>query len=343
MHSINNKINILSDYLNGFNDLYEHESVGKTACGLLKVASYFVFILPVIAGVALHFAKAEAKQARDLMERVDAAIDNEETQTVGGVAIRVLKPASQDDFIAFLLMKVEDNDFGEAYQRAFKKLELPSQEKFFLRMIAASKLGEALDGLPADIKELKFSCGIHLDEGDKSAANARVLISKLSRFTALDQVELNFSAIGCFTSRSRDYLTGLVHSMRNFDRVSKHSTWDEVEYVSITGPSFCGDFSYLHTNRLAHVKETVEELLFGLKNKDFTINNLQITHNDLNDGHDYGIRHDIVLKRTDQNSYAIRHGNACGRDGFKGGGPDNFSYNGSIYSYTSTTFPVARE
>ncbi|MFI5344563.1 MAG: hypothetical protein ACHQUC_10120 [Chlamydiales bacterium] len=331
MNSINSKIERFENYLSGFDDLYKHESVGKTVCGFLKVASYFVtaLVLPAIAGYALYLAKGEAKQRKDLMERVNATIDNEKTQAVSGVAIQILKPASQDDFIKFLLMKIEDNDLGEAYQKAFKKLELPSQESFFLKLIEINKLRVALEALPTDIKELRFSCGTHLDEGDKSAENAKLFISQLSHFTDLDKVEVNFSAIGCFTRPCRDYLNGIVNLMKNFQRVSKHNNWSEAEYIRISGRSFCGNFSYLHTNRLDLVKETVQELLLGLKNKQFKTNSLRITHNDLNDGYDYGSRHDIIVEQeADKNSYAIKYGNASGKDG-------------SNYSFNSTTFKVA--
>lgn len=184
MNNINNKINICINYFNGFKDIQDKK---KVYLGILKIATYFTGIFPLIFGIIYSCENLKKRKLEVITKKIES--DDE--------------VVTQAEILKYIFMKFADKDFDK-FQDGFKKLELKTQELFFVKMYRKNRLEETMKQLPKDIKKLQFDCGNFSTRNVKKCRKfANQFLRNLPIFEKLEELNLNLRGLGFFTDTAQ--------------------------------------------------------------------------------------------------------------------------------------------
>jgi hypothetical protein len=226
--------------------------------GISKIITSCFGVIPIYRYLLLCYEKVKLAKINDLVNRVKMQTgENLETEKINEVAKKNFAPLTQDQYLSFLMMRIEDDRFDDTFRQAFKKLDPESQKFFFSQVVKMDTLtldlssslftgvttnlftkdelyniaktnrlsnvlkmetlSKVLEALPNDIKNLHFNCG---SDTKKNFEAAFVFISHLNnRFSNLENVELNFEDMGYYTSSCQTSTESLAKSFSQLGNI----------------------------------------------------------------------------------------------------------------------------
>lgn len=255
--------NILSfthNYSSGFDDVYRHETAGKTLIGLLKIISYALILPPLILGCMY----LKSKKINDLQTDIDSKIDTNKVLEVFSKAVLEKQGNCQKKMIQYLINKLNnfektDDELKEKarFEQGFKQLTFDFQQEFFKKANEEGCLEMALQWTPKDITELNFISGPPnaLRHSDISNRNMVYLLAELPKFTQLKKITLNLQGLGFYGESvdldvQRMTVPGVVFGCRA----------DETRYFQVHG------MEYGHYNDTLNIVKTLVEVRKLIKN-----------------------------------------------------------------------------
>jgi hypothetical protein len=259
---LNNLLNNTKSYLNGFNDVYSHQTVDKKILGLLKIASYALIIPPLVA----CFIYLKNKKIVDLQKELDGKFDAILTKKIFEKIIVPQENTTQQNqatiqnkIIPYLVNKLknfeeEDNEEEEQkrFEVGFRQLSFDDQKIFFESITQPRHLQMAFQWIPKDIENLNFVSG-PLNPIYYSKMNERhieILLKNLDQFKSLKQINLNLQGLGFYTpSMNTDICT-----MGKFSGFSFSYTKEEMGNFQVNG------IDYYHENNGMPILRSIESM-----------------------------------------------------------------------------------
>ncbi|MFI5343308.1 MAG: hypothetical protein ACHQUC_03710 [Chlamydiales bacterium] len=200
-----NNLKYAENYLSGFSDVINHETIGKILIGILKIISYISFLPPMY----FLYASFENKKIIDLQNSFDTKFDKISeifTQTIHSEENPEDRQKRLIDYLANKLVNFEETDNIELeksrFEKGFRQLSFESQKDFFHAVNQSNCLETALKWIPKDITALNFLPGSTnpINHSERNARHVKLFLEELPKFTQLETITLNLRGLGFYSA-----------------------------------------------------------------------------------------------------------------------------------------------